>query len=209
LSAARPTERSGAPAPDPQASPPHLRESFVSGEQVFRGLLLDVRRDIVAMPDGHHATREYVVHPGAVTVVPVLDDGRLVMERQYRYPVGRVMLEFPAGKLDHGEPPLDCAVRELAEETGYRAREWAVAGTLHNAIGYSTEVIHIVFARGLTAGARALDHGELIDLALLSEGELDAAGGRGELTDAKTLIALMWLQKWRSGAWALQWFTAP
>ncbi|HEU5296003.1 MAG TPA: NUDIX hydrolase [Burkholderiaceae bacterium] len=186
-----------------------MRESFVSGQQVFHGMLLDVRRDTVAMPDGSHATREYVVHPGAVTVVPVLDDGRLVLERQYRYPVGRVMLELPAGKLDHGEPPLQCAVRELAEETGYRAREWAVAGTLHNAIGYSTEVIHILFARGLTAGVRALDDGELIDLALLSEGELDAAAARGELTDAKTLIGLMWLQKWRAGAWPLQWFTAP
>lgn len=209
MSAPTPTEHPGAPAPDPKASPAHLRESFVHGEQVFKGLLLDVRRDIVAMPDGHHTTREYVVHPGAVTVVPVLDDGRLVMERQYRYPVGRVMLEFPAGKLDHGEPPLECAVRELAEETGYRAREWAVAGTLHNAIGYSTEVIHVVFARGLTAGAQALDHGELIDLALLTEAELDAAAAGGELTDAKTLIALLWLQKWRSGAWPLHWFTAP
>jgi ADP-ribose diphosphatase len=209
LSAARPTDKPGAMAPDPQAAPAHQLESFVSGEQVFNGMLLDVRRDIVAMPNGSHAMREYVVHPGAVAVVPVLDDGRLVMERQYRYPVGRVMLEFPAGKLDHGEPPLDCAVRELAEETGYRAREWAAACTLHNAIGYSTEVIHIVFARGLTAGVQALDHGELIDLALMTEAELDAAAARGELTDAKTLIALMWLQKWRRGDWALQWFTAP
>lgn len=209
MSARVPTEQPGATAPDPQAAPAHQLESFVSGEQVFKGLLLDVRRDVVALPDGHQATREYVVHPGAVTVVPLLDDGRLVMERQYRYPVGRVMLEFPAGKLDHGEPPLDCAVRELAEETGYRAREWAAACTLHNAIGYSTEVIHIVFARGLTAGVQALDHGELIDLALMTEAELDAAAARGELTDAKTLIGLMWLQKWRSGAWPLQWFTAP
>lgn len=208
MSAPTPSQHPGAPAPDPNASL-HLRESFVSGQQVFKGALLDVRRDAVAMPDGTHATREYVVHPGAVTVVPLLDDGRLVMERQFRYPVGRVILEFPAGKLDHGEPPLQCALRELVEETGYRAREWAVAGTLHNAVGYSTEVIHILFARGLTAGARALDDGELIDLALMSEAELDAAAVRGELTDAKTLIALMWLQKWRSGAWALQWFTAP
>jgi len=198
----------GAVAPDPQAAPAHQLERFVSGEQVFKGMLLDVRRDIVAMPDGAHATREYVVHPGAVTVVPMLDDGRLVLERQYRYPVGRVVLEFPAGKLDAGEPPLRCGQRELAEETGYRARQWAVAGVLHNAVAYSTEVIHILFARELTAGARALDDGELIDIALLTEAELDAAAARGDLTDAKTLIALMWLQKWRSGAWPLQWFTA-
>jgi ADP-ribose pyrophosphatase len=208
LSAPTPTLKPGAVAPDPQAAPAHQLERFVSGEQVFKGMLLDVRRDIVAMPDGAHATREYVVHPGAVTVVPILDDGRLVMERQYRYPVGRVVLEFPAGKLDAGEPALQCGQRELVEETGYRARQWAVAGVLHNAVAYSTEVIHILFARELTAGTRALDDGELIDIALMTEAELDAAAARGDLTDAKTLIALMWLQKWRSGAWPLQWFTA-
>jgi ADP-ribose diphosphatase len=208
LSAPKPTLKPGAVAPDSQTAPAHQLERFVSGEQVFRGMLLDVRRDIVAMPDGAHATREYVVHPGAVTVVPIIDDGRLVVERQYRYPVGRAVLEFPAGKLDAGEPPLQCGQRELVEETGYRARQWAVAGVLHNAVAYSTEVIHILFARELTAGTRALDDGELIDIALMTEAELDAAAARGDLTDAKTLIALMWLQKWRSGAWPLQWFTA-
>ena len=208
MSDGTPTDSPGAPAPDPLASPPHLIERFVRGEQVFKGALLDVRRDVVAMPDGAHAMREYVVHPGAVVIVPVLDDGRLVIERQFRYPVGRAMLEFPAGKLDHREPPLECALRELAEETGYRAAQWALAGVLHNAIGYSTEVIHLVFARGLVAGTRALDHGELIDLVVMTEAELDAACARGEITDAKTLIALLWLQKWRSGAWALQWFPA-
>jgi ADP-ribose pyrophosphatase len=209
LSRGTATDTPGAPAPDPRASPPHLVERFVRGEQVFKGKLLDVRRDVVAMPDGAHATREYVVHPGAVVIVPVLDDGRLVIERQYRYPVGRTMLEFPAGKLDHGEPPLECALRELTEETGYRAGQWAVAGVLHNAIGYSTEVIHIVFARALVAGARSLDDGELIDLVLMTEAELDDACAHGDITDAKTLIALLWLQKWRTGTWTLQWFSAP
>ena len=135
----------------------HLREEQVSGQQVFSGRLLDVRCDTVRLPNGHLATREYIVHPGAVMVVPILDDGRLVVERQYRYPLGRVMLEFPAGKLEHREPPLNCAVRELAEETGYRASEWARAGVLHNAIAYSSEGIEVWFARGLTAGARGLD----------------------------------------------------
>jgi len=199
----------GAQAPDPQHSPPHQLEAFVSGEQVFKGVLLDVRRDVVELPGGQRATREYVVHPGAVVVVPILDDGRLVLERQFRYPVGRAMLEFPAGKLDAGEAPIVCGQRELREETGYRASEWAMAGVLHNAVGYSTEVIYIAFARRMTLGAAALDEGELIDLALMHEAELDAAAGRGEVTDAKTLVALLWLQKWRSSAWSLQWFTAP
>jgi len=202
------TVHPGAPAPDPQHSPAHQRETFVSGEQVFKGALLDVRRDVVALPGGQRATREYVVHPGAVVVVPILDDGRLVLERQFRYPVGRVMLEFPAGKLDAGEAPIVCGQRELHEETGYRATQWAMAGTLHNAVGYSTEIIHVAFARGLSAGPAALDEGELIDVALMHEAELDAAAGRGEVTDAKTLVALLWLQKWRSGSWSLQWFTA-
>lgn len=197
----------GATAPAVEPADAHLLERFVDGAQVFAGRLLDIRRDTVAMPDGRHAIREYVVHPGAVLVVPILDDGRLVMERQFRYAVGRVLLEFPAGKIDAGEPRLVCAQRELTEETGYRAREWALAASTHNSCAYSTEIIEIWFARGLTAGARALDDGELIDLALLTEAEIDAAAGRGELTDAKTLIALMWLQKWRSGAWLLDWFT--
>jgi ADP-ribose pyrophosphatase len=197
----------GATAPLIEADDTHLLERFVRGEQVFRGHLLDVRRDTVAMPDGRSATREYVVHPGAVAVVPILDDGRLVMERQFRYPIGRVALEFPAGKIDAGEPVLVCAQRELLEETGYRAREWARAGITHNAMAYSTEIIEIWFARGLTAGERRLDDGELIDLRLVSDSELDAAIGRGEVTDAKTMIGLLWLQKWRAGQWSLQWFT--
>ena len=184
----------------------HLIETFVSGEQVFRGRLLDVRRDTVRLPGSAGlATREYIVHPGAVMVVPMLDDGRLVMERQHRYPVGQVLLEFPAGKLDPGEAVQVCAQRELVEETGYRAAEWARACLLHNACAYSTEGIEIWFARGLTAGGRQLDHGEHLDLVLHTEAELDALCAKGAVTDAKTLIGLLWLQKWRTGAWPLTW----
>ena len=185
----------------------HLIERRVSGQQVYRGALLDVRCDAVSLPDGSAATREYIVHPGAVMVVPILDDGRLVLERQYRYPLGRVLLEFPAGKLDAGESTQRCARRELAEETGYRATEWARAGLIHNACAYSTEAIEIWLARGLTLGVRAPDPGELIDLCLMDEAELDALASRGELTDVKTLVGLQWLQKWRSGQWSLDWQT--
>jgi len=183
----------------------HLREEKLSSEPVFDGKLLHVRRDQVRLPSGDTASREYIVHPGAVMVVPLLDDGRLVVERQFRYPLGRVMLEFPAGKLEVGEPVLECAARELAEETGYRAAEWAYAGVLHNAIAYSTEGIHIWFARGLTLGERGLDHGEFLDVAAMGFDELMALAQRGELTDAKTLIGLLWLQNWRNGHWPLRW----
>jgi ADP-ribose pyrophosphatase len=182
-----------------------LIERQITGEQVFKGRLLDVRRDRVALPDGAQATREYIVHPGAVMVVPLLDDGRLLMERQFRYPVGQVLLEFPAGKLDPGESVQTCAQRELAEETGYSAREWARAGLLHNAPAYANEVIEVWFARGLRAGERALDAGEFIDVICVEEPALEAAAGRGEVTDAKTLIGLLWLQKWRAGVWPLRW----
>jgi len=186
-----------------------LCEVGVSGMQVYRGHFLDVRRDEVRLPDGARAVREYIVHPGAVMIVPLLDDGRIVVERQYRYPMGRAMLEFPAGKLDPGELPFDCARRELAEETGYRAREWARAGILHNAIAYSTEGIEIWFARGLVLGERHLEVGEFVDVAAASEAELNAQAERGGLTDAKTLVGLLWLARWRAGQWPLDWHAAP
>jgi ADP-ribose pyrophosphatase len=187
----------------------HLHERTVSSERVWKGRLLEVHQATVALPDGVHTTREYIAHPGAVMVVPILDDGRLVMERQFRYPMKRVMLEFPAGKIDAGEPPFTTAVRELAEETGYSAREWARAGILHNAIGYSDEVIEIWFARGLQRGAVRLDAEEFLETVIHSEAEIDALCQSGGITDAKTLIGLLWLQKWRSGQWPLVWQPAP
>ena len=186
----------------------HLQETPLNSEQVYRGHFLDVRRDDVRMPDGRTARREYIVHPGAVMIVPLLGDGRLVVERQWRHPMGRAMLEFPAGKLDPGETPGQCAARELTEETGYRAAEWARAGILHNAIAYSTEGIEVWFARGLTLGPRRLDDGEFLDVLSLSADELDAMAACGELTDAKTLIGLLWLNNWRAGRWPLQWQAA-
>ena len=183
----------------------HLIELPLDSTQVYRGHFLDVRRDRVALPDGGTAHREYIRHPGAVMVVPLLDDGRLLMERQYRYPMARVMLEFPAGKLDAGEDPLRCGQRELLEETGYTAAEWAYAGVLHNAIAYSDEGIHIFFARGLRQGAQRLDEGEFLELVTHTPAELDQLAMRGELTDAKTLIGLLWLQRWQQGAWTLAW----
>jgi ADP-ribose pyrophosphatase len=183
----------------------HLLETLLESESLFTGRFLSAKRDIVRLSDGGTGTREYVVHPGAVVVIPLLDDGRVVIERQYRHPVQRVMIEFPAGKLDAGEDPLACGKRELLEETGYSAREWAYAGAMHLAIAYSTEIIHIYFARGLTLGERALDEGEHLDVESASLQELQAWAQSGQLTDAKSLTCLLWLQNVRSGAWALQW----
>ncbi|NUZ08144.1 NUDIX domain-containing protein [Piscinibacter koreensis] len=199
-------ERSGLP---PDGDDSHLREERLESESVWRGRMLDVRVDQVRLPDGSTTRREYIVHPGAVVVVGLLDDGRVVVERQWRYPVGRAMIEFPAGKLDPGEPVLDCAIRELIEETGYRAREWARAGILHNAIGYSNEGIEVWFARGLEAGERQLDDGEFLDVYDASLDELESLAQRGELTDAKTLVAMLWLHQWRDGRWPLEWRPAP
>ena len=187
----------------------HLREEKIDSEQVFRGKLLDVRRDHVRLPNGGAATREYVVHPGAVLIVPMLDDGRLVVERQYRYPLSRVLIEFPAGKIDPGESTLRCAARELAEETGYSAAEWARAGILHNAIAYSNEGVEVWFARGLSLGSQLLDEGEFLEVHTTTLDELLALSERGEITDAKTLIALLWLQNWQSGRWKVSWQPAP
>ena len=187
----------------------HLRETTLDSEQVWKGRLLDVRRDRVSLPDGSTGHREYIVHPGAVMVVAMFDDGHLIVERQWRHPIGKALLEFPAGKLEAGEPVIACAVRELYEETGYRAAEWARAGITHNAIAYATEGIEIWFARGLEAGERKLDAGEFLDVLEASADELEAAARDGELTDAKTLIGLLWLRQWREGRWPLEWRAAP
>ena len=183
----------------------HLVEVKLHSEQVLKGDFLDVRRDIVRLPDGVEASREYVIHPGAVMVVAQLGDGQLVLERQFRYPVQAVMIEFPAGKLDAGEASLACAQRELLEETGYTAREWARAGILHPVISYSTEFIDIWFARGLTLHQRKLDKGEFLDVFTASQATLLDMSRSGQITDAKTLTGIFWLQNVMSGAWALNW----
>lgn len=185
----------------------HLIETTVSSQTVYRGHFLELRRDEVALPDGTMAAREYVIHPGAVMIVAVLPDARLVMERQYRYPVRQTMIEFPAGKLDAGEGGLACAQRELWEETGYKARRWAKAGVMHPVIGYATEVIEIWFAKDLTLGERHLDAGEFLDVFAASQDELESWMQEGQLTDAKTIVGMMWLQRWRAGHCQLSWQT--
>lgn len=185
----------------------HLVETKISSEERYKGSFLHILRDTVRLPSGKQASREYVVHPGAVVVIALLDDGRVILERQYRYPIGQVMIEFPAGKLEKGEDPLRCGQRELLEETGYSATQWAYAGPMHLAIAYSTEVIHVYFAKGLSLGERSLDDGELLDVITARPAELLQWCGQGVVTDAKTLSCTLWLQNVLSQEWALDWIT--
>ena len=187
----------------------HLREHTHSSVEILKGKFLHAFRDTVTLPDGASATREYFVHPGAVMVIPLLQDDagqvRVVMERQFRYPIGQVMVEFPAGKLDAGESVQFCAQRELLEETGYTATEWARAGQMHPVIAYSTEFIDIWFARGLTPGAAQLDAGEFLEVFTTTPEELLQWCQQGRVTDAKTLAGALWLQQVLLGSWSLQW----
>ncbi len=187
----------------------HLIESTLTSRLAYQGDFLHVMHDTVQLPNSKTAVREHIKHPGAVVIIPILDNGEVILERQYRYPLGRVFIEFPAGKLDHkvgiAEDTLACGQRELLEETGYTASEWAYAGQMHIAIAYTNEVIHIYFARGLLKGERKLDDEEFLDVLSAPPSQLMAWCANGSVTDAKTLTCALWLQNYLSGQWPLKW----
>ena len=178
-------------------------EDTLDSEQIFDGKLLKVFSDQVRLPDGVESVREYIKHPGAVVIIAVLDNGKLLFERQYRYPLRRVFLELPAGKIDAGEHILDTARRELREETGYKAKLWRHLGTMHPCLGYADERIEIFWAQGLRFVGAALDHGEILEVTEVNIADALLAVRDGDITDAKTITALMWAEKTLSGEWPL------
>jgi ADP-ribose pyrophosphatase len=178
-------------------------ETPLSSTAVYDGVLLKVRRDEVRLPDGQQSVREWIAHPGAAVVIAVLDNGKLLFVRQYRYPLRRVFLELPAGKIESDEHEMDTARRELREETGYKAKTWRHIATMHPCIGYSDERIEIFLAHGLTYVGSSPDHGEIVEVAEVSINDALLAVRDGEITDGKTIAALMWAEKIFSGAWSL------
>lgn len=173
----------------------------MASETVFEGKLLHVRRDTVRLPDGNTATREYIRHPGAVVILAQPDPRSVLLERQFRYPVGRHFLELPAGKIDAGEQPLATAQRELQEECGYRAAEWRRLATLHPCIAYADEFIELFLARGLSHVGSRLDEGEFLEVMTVPLAEAVGWVRDGRITDPKTAIGLLWAEKLGRGEW--------
>ena len=178
-----------------------LTEQTLESRVAFQGAFLRLYVDKVRSADGHVGTREYLRHPGAVMIVPLFSDGRVVLERQFRYPLKRAAIEFPAGKIDAGETPIQCARRELLEETGYRASKWCYLGGLHNAIAYSDEKIEMFLAEDLVHEGATLDAGETLQVFSEPWQRLLEWVREGTVTDVKTMVGVMWLEKVLAGEW--------
>ena len=172
-----------------------LKESTVSSKQVYKGSFLDVRKDIVNLPDGNTSTREWINHPGAACIIPVLSDGRLALIKQYRYPVKSIMIELPAGKLDPGEDPEECAVRELEEEIGYSAGKLTFVSKIHPAIGFANEEMWIFLAENLIKSQKNTDRDEFVELIPTSIKDSVKMVWNGTITDVKTIIGILWAER--------------
>ena len=176
-----------------------MTEKTLESREVYRGRILRVREDRVRLPNGKEGVREVVEHPGGVTILPVDEDGTCYMVRQFRYPMGRMMLEAPAGKLERGEDPAECAVRELSEETGFTADKYVYLGANCTSPGFSTEILHIYLALGLHPGRSHPDAGEFLNVEKHALSELTDMIMRNEIDDGKTLIAVLKATKYLEG----------
>ena len=177
----------------------HLREETIDSSLAFQGRLLRLRVDTVRLPDGNTSTREVVVHPGAVAMVPLLDPEHVLLVRQWRHPAGCALLEIPAGTLGAGEDPRDCAARELMEEVGYRPHAIKLLSSIFLAPGYSSECLHLFLAEDLSPERMAHDEDETIDVVCLNWHEIETLISNGEIRDAKTLAGLLLAKKYCEG----------
>jgi ADP-ribose pyrophosphatase len=178
-----------------------LTEHTLESRLVYEGKFLRLRKDSARLPDGTVGSREYIVHPGAAAMVPLFDDGRILIERQFRYPLKQEFIEIPAGKIDPGETSLQTAQRELIEETGYRAEQWAFMTRIHPAIGFADELIDIYLCKDLVKTEQKLDAGEFVELEVVTLGWLMDQLKAGRLSDVKTQISTLWLDNLYSGRW--------
>jgi ADP-ribose pyrophosphatase len=172
-----------------------LQERQIDTELVYEGGFIQVHKDNVRLPDGSTSSREYLKHPGAVAIIALLDNGNLIMERQFRYAPQQEFIELPAGKIDQGETPLLTAQRELLEETGYVANEWIHLTTAWPCIGYADERMEYYLARGLSYRGRQLDDGEFLEVFELSPQQAIEWIRLGKITDSKTIVGLFWMEK--------------
>ena len=174
---------------------PDLTEKKISTEIIYQGRLLDVRKDEVLLPNGKSSTREWINHPGAVCLIPILPDEKIALVKQYRYPVLNHMIELPAGKIDRNELPAECAERELEEEIGYRANKITYLTKIHPAVGFANEKMWIYLAEDLEKTTSKLDEDEFLDFFPLRLEEALEMIWNGQITDVKTIIGLLWLDK--------------
>ena len=172
-----------------------LKETKISSEQKFSGRLIDLYLDQVELPNGETTTREWIDHPGAVCLIPILPDGKICLIRQFRYGPREEFIEIPAGKLDAGEAPLDCAYRELEEETGYRTNKLTFLTNIHPAIGFSNEKMWMYLAEELELSKKKLDEDEFLELLPTPLNKALEWVFSGKITDVKTIIGIMWMKK--------------
>jgi|TARA_B100001964_G_scaffold158666_1_gene174274 ADP-ribose pyrophosphatase len=175
-----------------------LKETQKSSEKIFSGKLIDLYFDHVELPNGKSSTREWINHPGAVCIIPILPDGNLCLIRQYRYGPRDEFIEIPAGKLDTGEDPLICAKRELQEEIGYIAGKLTFLTNIYPAIGFSNEKMWMYLAEDLQLSNQSLDQDEFLELLPLSLEEAIDLINQGNITDVKTIIGVLWLDRFLS-----------